>query len=123
MVFFSNAMKDIESCPMNWNMCPVATIYWFLLRKECEEGDVVKMLEQCFSPNKVAKINNVSCERSCQMTVLKEKINADMTLVIQNFKQFDMTKGFSKKERVSKVQQLADNRINFWEATRRSSRI
>ena len=78
------------------------------------EKDVLEMLEGCFNPNEIVKIGNVRIEGA--LAVLKERVNLDMTLVIQNNGQFKMTKGLSEKERISKSQQSAENRIMFGEA-------
>ena len=111
MVFFSNVIKDIETYVMNWTTCPAANIYYFLMRKGCDGEDVEKMLQECFSPDELVKIKNVSVNGP--MAVLKEKVNIDMKTVVQNSKLFDMNRGLTKEEKLSKVQQAAENNIQF----------
>ena len=115
MVFFSNVIKDIETYVMNWTTCPAANIYYFLMRKGCDGDDVHKMLKECFSPDELVKIKNVSLNGP--MAVLKEKVNIDMTAVVQNSKLFDMNRGLTKEEKLSKVQQAAVSNIQFGVAT------
>ena len=73
------------------------------------------MLEHCSSLDELVKVGNTEYDKFKQMAVLKEKIKLDMSLVIQDSRQFDMTKGLSKDERVSKAQQAAENCITFGE--------
>jgi hypothetical protein len=115
MVFFSNVIRDIQSYVMNWTMCPAANIYWFLVKKGCNEEDVRNMLEGCFSPEELIKIKNVAFHG--EMAVLKEKITLGMTAVIQHSRQFDMDRGLTDKEKLSKVQKAAEDRIHYGEAT------
>ena len=65
------------------------------------------MLEQCFDPYELVNIGNTEYNKAQQLAVFKEKINLDMTLVIQDARQFDMTRGLSKDERVTNAQQAA----------------
>ena len=81
MVFFSNAIKNIETYVTNWTRCPAANIYWFLLKKGCNQNDIVNMLTCCFSPQEVVKISNISFDGT--MVMLKQRMNLDMTLVIK----------------------------------------
>ena len=57
LVFF--VIKDIETYVINWMMFPSANSHWFLVKKGCDEEDVINMLEKCFSPDEVGKIDNV----------------------------------------------------------------
>ena len=50
------------------------------------------------------------------MAVLKQRMNLDMTLVIKNDKQFDMTKGLSEREKIIRAQKAAEDNIQFGEA-------
>jgi len=115
MVFFSNVIRDIQSYVMNWTMCPAANIYWFLVKKGCDDEDAQKMLKECFSPDELVKIENVAFDGV--MAVLKEQITLDMAAVIQHSKQFDMDRGLTDQEKLSKVQKAAENRIHYGEAT------
>ena len=60
------------------------------------------MLESSFSPDEVAKINKVSCNGP--LAVLKEKFHLDMTDVLKNSRQFDMDRGLSREEKLSRAQ-------------------
>ena len=102
LAFFSNVIQDIETYVDNWMMCPAANLYWFLIRKGCDEDDVSKMLQICFSPDEVAKINKVSYNGP--LAVLKEKYHLDMTDVVKNSRLFDMDRGLSKEEKLSRAQ-------------------
>ena len=90
-------------------MCLTANIHWFLIKKEFDEEDVLKMLEKCFSPDEVVKINDVSYNGP--LVVLKEKVHLDMTAVVQTLHQFGMERDLSKEEKLSKVQQAAQDQI------------
>ena len=116
MVFFSNVIRNIETYAKNWMQCPIANIDLFLTFKGYNQEDVSKILEQCFSPEELVKIGNTEYNSSQQLAVFKEKINLDITLVIQDSKQFDMTRGLAKNERVTNAQQVAENCITFGEA-------
>ena len=67
-------------------MCPAANIYWFLVFKGCNQEDVYKMLEHCFSPDELVEVRNTEYDKFKQTAVLKEKIEFDMSLVIQDNK-------------------------------------
>ena len=73
------------------------------------------MLGECFSPDELVKIKNVSFRGP--MVVLKEKVTFDMTAVVQNSKHFDMDRGLTDKEKLSKVQQAAESNIHYGVAT------
>ena len=62
-----------------------------------------EMLQKCFNPDEVAKINKVSY--SGPLAVLKEKYHLDMTDVVRNSRLFDMDRGLSKEEKLSRLQQ------------------
>ena len=111
MDFFSNVIKEIETYVMNWTTCPAANIYWFLIKKGCDDEDVQKMLGECFSPDELVKIQNVSLNGP--MAVLKERVTIDMTAVVQNSKLFDMDRGLTDNEKLSKIQQAAENNIQY----------
>ena len=59
-------------------MRPAAKIHWFFLKKGCDEDDVTKMLQKCFSPDEVAKINRVFYNGP--LAVLKEAFHLDMSI-------------------------------------------
>ena len=71
------------------------------------------MLQNCFSPDKVAKINKVSYNGP--LAVLKEQYHLDMTDVVRNSRLFDMDRGLSKEEKLSKAQQAAAGQIQYGE--------
>ena len=113
LVFFSNVILDIETYVDNWMTCPAAQLYWFLLKKGCNEDDMSKMLKNCFSPDEVAKINKVSCNGP--LAVLKEQYHLDMTDVVNNSRLFDMDRGLSREEKLSRAQQAAAGQIQYGE--------
>ena len=82
--------------------CPAAQLYLFLLKKRCNEDDVSKILKNCFSPDEVAKINKVSCNGP--LAVLKGKYHLDMTDVVKNSQLFDIDRGVSREEKLSRAQ-------------------
>ena len=53
------------------------------------------MLEKCFSPDEVFKINDVSYNGP--LAVLEEKIHLDMTALVQTLHQFGMKRDPSTK--------------------------
>ena len=81
MVFFSNVIKHIETYVTNWTRCPAANIYWFLLKKGCNQNDIVNMLTCCLSPQEVVKISNITFDGT--MALPKQRMNMGMTLVIK----------------------------------------
>ena len=109
LAFFSNVIPEIETYVDNWMMCPAANLYWFLIKKGCDEDDVSKMLQNRFSPDKVAKINKVSYNGP--LAVLKERYHLDMTDGVRNSRLLDMDRGLSKEEKLSKAQQAAAGQI------------
>ena len=111
LVFFSNIIKDIEIYANNWMMCHAANIHRFLAKKGRDKEDVNRMLEKCFSPDELVKISNVSYNGP--LVVLKEKVHIDTTEMVQTSRQFDMDRGLSKEEKLSRVQQAAASRIQY----------
>ena len=101
LAYFSNVIKDIETYVDNWMMCPAANINWFLIKKGCDKGDVNRMLAKCFSPDKMVKIGNVSYNGP--LVVLKGKVHIDMTEMVKSSRQFDMDRGLSKEEKLSRA--------------------
>ena len=85
--------------------CPASNILWFSIKKGCDEEDVYNMLKKCFSPEELVKIGRVSY--SGPMAVLKESFRLDMTAMVRNSRQFDMDRGLSKEEKLSRAQQVA----------------
>ena len=69
------------------------------------------MLQKCFSPDEVAKINKVSYNGP--LAVLKEAFHLDMTDVVRSSRLFDMDRGLSKEEKLSKAQQAAAGQIQY----------
>ena len=111
LVFFSNVIQDIQSYVNNWMTCPTANIYWFLIKKGCDEEDVSNMLKKCFSPEDLVKIGKVSYNGP--MAVLKETFHLDNTNMVKNSRQFDMDRGLSKEEKLSRAQQAAASQIQY----------
>ena len=69
------------------------------------------MLQKCFSPDELVKINRVSYNGP--LAVLKETFHLDMTDIVRISRQFDMDRGLSKEEKLSRVQQAAASQIQY----------
>lgn len=69
------------------------------------------MLTKCFSPEELVKIGKISY--SGPMAVLKETFHLDTTDMVKNSRQFDMDRGLSKEEKLSRAQQAAANQIQY----------
>ena len=115
MVFFSNVIQGIQTYVNNRMTCPAPNIHWILIKKECDKEDVENMSKKCFSPEELIKIGKVSYNGP--MAVLKESFRLDMTAMVRNSRQFDMDRGLSKEEKLSRAQQAAASRIQYDVAT------
>ena len=115
LVFFSNVIQDIQTHVNNWMTCPAPNIHWFLIKKRCDEEDVDNMLKKCFSPEELVEIGKVSYNGP--MTVLKESFHPDMAVMVRNSRQFDIDRGLSKEEKLSRAQQTAASHIQYGVAT------
>ena len=73
------------------------------------------ILKKCFSPEELVKIGKISYNGP--MAVLKESFHLDMTDMVRNLRQFDMDRGLSKEEKLSRAQQAAINQIQYGVAT------
>ena len=111
LTFFSNVIPDIQKYVDNWMTCPASNIHWFLIKKECVEEDVENMLKKCFSPEELIKIGKVSYNGP--MVVLKESFHPDMTAMVRNLRQFEMDRGLSKEEKLSRAQQAATSGVLY----------
>ena len=72
---------------------------------------MAKMVEGCCTPDEMAKINKVSCRGS--VAILKETNIVDMTEVLKSSRQFDMDRGLTKEEMLSKSQRAAARRVQY----------
>ena len=115
LVFFSNVIHDIQTYVNNWMTCPAPNIHWFLIKKGCDGEDVDNMLKKCFSPEELVKIGKVSYNEP--MAVLRESFHLDMTAMVRNSRQFDMDRGLSKEEKLSRAQQAVASQVQYDVAT------
>ena len=90
---------------------PHSLDFWFLVKKGCDEEDVTRMVTGSCTPDEVAKINKVSA--TGPVAILKGKPVMDMTDVLKNSKQFDMDRGLSKEEKLSRAQKAAAGQIQY----------
>ena len=72
------------------------------------------MLNNCFSPDELFKIQNIT--HVGPLAVLNKEVHLGMTAMVKNSRQFDMSRGLSDQEKLSKAQQAAANQIHYGRA-------